>query len=78
MQIASINETTQNKINEYKMLARSYYVDYFNLFNILGYNCGHELFKQISRDGNELALKFNRTMEHLEQLDPSCPKGNRL
>ncbi|TXH13243.1 MAG: hypothetical protein E6R03_11635 [Hyphomicrobiaceae bacterium] len=43
-----------------------------------GMDCGNHLAKEISQSASHHAEQFNKAMEHLEQLDPTCPKGYRL
>lgn len=64
------------KISNLKARARRHYINYDSILD--GYSCGTKVAEHVSPDLLSHKLKFNATMEELEKIDPSCPKGKRL
>ena len=63
------------KISRLKTAAASAYEDFHSMF---AGGAGHHLSTHIMPEKARAAARFNATMEKLQQLDPSCPKWERL
>lgn len=65
------NPTTQNNISALKARAARQYTTYYDELD--RYDCGAKLGEQVNPRMLAAKVEFNRLMDELASIDPSCP-----
>jgi hypothetical protein len=60
------------KIQSLKSDLRKYYNEYYNVRDRM--DCGKALAEHISSTATNAKTNFNKTMDILQKIDPTCPK----